>query len=333
MSKLRESDQSVGASRKDQGGTAGSCNETGHNVGRRWVVATIGLGIFSPLVLEGLDMIAGTNNIVGGSDAIRRREKEALMGLAEAFPYPLVNVPVADALTTWEEMRSGPGTPVILGDPEEIGLLMEFMGSDWDGQGTAEEILAKASAFAFPDDLHARRQAEMGEAMKFLSDDPKAREFVQSLSEIGAVIDGGPELGTWPEDPPADAGLSFPDKYEVSNGEVVAKKVERVMIATFPTDDWTEVFAYAGFGGWNACPWPHEHVAAFRHWTARYRLELVSMSHDTLQLRAARRPETREEALTLAREQYDYCPDLGEQSLSELAASLMVNDWWFFWWD
>jgi Domain of unknown function (DUF4253) len=122
---------------------------------------------------------------------------------------------------------------------------------------------------------------------------------------------------------------------DVQDGHVVMQKVKRAMIATFPTDDWTEVFAQARFGGWNACPWPHEPVASSPPCTARHRLKRVGMSHDTRQLRAERKPATREEALALAREQYDYCPDLVDQGvpLRDLAAGLMANDCWFFWWD
>ena len=42
------------------------------------------------------------------------------------------------------------------------------------------------------------------------------------------------------------------------------------------------------------------------------------------------------EALDLAREQYAYCPDLvdqGTETLSALAASLLKDEWWHFWWD
>jgi hypothetical protein len=53
-------------------------------------------------------------------------------------------------------------------------------------------------------------------------------------------------------------------------------------------------------------------------------------------LRTTRFAATREEALDLAREQYLYCADIVDQgtgSLSLLAANLMVDPWWFFWWD
>jgi hypothetical protein len=53
-------------------------------------------------------------------------------------------------------------------------------------------------------------------------------------------------------------------------------------------------------------------------------------------LRVASRPKTRKEALALARDQYIYCTDLIDQgggTYSALAADLMANDWWHFWWD
>lgn len=252
-----------------------------------------------------------------------------------SYPFPLIDVPVEDALATWQDMTSRPGSPVVLGDAEEVAMLLENMSYDMPGLGSTEETLAKAANYVFPDDLRARKKADDVAARAMLQNDPQARAFVEALSAIGAMVGGDPPLGDWPTEPFDNPVLVFPDKYEIKGGEVVTTKVETVMIATFPTDDWTEVFAYARFGGWNACPWPHEHVAAFRHWTERYGLRLVGMSHDTLYLRATRKPKTREEALELAREQYDYCPDLVDQGvpLRELAAGLMANDWWFFWWD
>jgi hypothetical protein len=65
-------------------------------------------------------------------------------------------------------------------------------------------------------------------------------------------------------------------------------------------------------------------------------VELVGLSFDVTNLQTAKRPETREVALALAREQYTYCNDIidqGTDTLSALAATLMVSDWWYFWWD
>src|SRR5262249_5046813 len=110
----------------------------------------------------------------------------------------------------------------------------------------------------------------------------------------------------------------------------------KVHIAIIPTDDWTTIPAYLNWGGWNACPHPEYHIAALRSWRDRFGAELVGLSFDVMNLRVARRPATREAALELAREQYFYCGDIVDQgtgTLSRLAATLMTDDWWFFWWD
>ena len=56
-----------------------------------------------------------------------------------------------------------------------------------------------------------------------------------------------------------------------------------------------------------------------------------------MDLQVERRPNTREQALELAREHYVYCNDIVDQSetgtLSSLAACLFVDNWWNFWWD
>jgi len=60
------------------------------------------------------------------------------------------------------------------------------------------------------------------------------------------------------------------------------------------------------------------------------------MSFDTINLQVANRPKTREEALALARDQYVYCPDIvdqGVETYNALAADLVANYWWYFWWD
>jgi hypothetical protein len=56
----------------------------------------------------------------------------------------------------------------------------------------------------------------------------------------------------------------------------------------------------------------------------------------TLNVRVVRKPIAREEALALARVQYEYCNDLVDQdvnTLRALAADRMAHDWWYFWWD
>ena len=90
------------------------------------------------------------------------------------------------------------------------------------------------------------------------------------------------------------------------------------------------------WGGWNDCPSAEYHVAALKAWHDRYGAELVGLSGDVMNLHVTRRPGSREAALDLAREQYLYCADIvdqGVETLSALAATLMANSWWYFWWD
>ena len=73
-----------------------------------------------------------------------------------------------------------------------------------------------------------------------------------------------------------------------------------------------------------------------RTWSAAFGVELVALTSDTLELRAARRPAGRDEAIDLALDQYLYCYDIvdqGTETVDVLAAMLLKSDYWFFWWD
>jgi Domain of unknown function (DUF4253) len=55
-----------------------------------------------------------------------------------------------------------------------------------------------------------------------------------------------------------------------------------------------------------------------------------------MELEAARKPSTKEEALKLAQEQYWFCYDIVEQgvgTIENLAGGLMASSVWYFWWD
>jgi hypothetical protein len=139
-----------------------------------------------------------------------------------------------------------------------------------------------------------------------------------------------PPLGEWPATPNPSAGLS------VAHNLLTRKPLPKVYIGLAPTDDWTAIPAFLRWGGWNDCPRAEYHIAALRTWRDRYGAELVGINSDTINLRVATKPKTREEALALAREQYIYCADSIDQgvgTLSALAADLMADDWWYFWWD
>lgn len=243
----------------------------------------------------------------------------------ERFPYPIVRAPGSEALQVWRRLRAKGGTPVILGGEPDFERVAGFREIQAEDDLTPQRILAKAATYNFPEDLRARVARERGA----FQEPPISGAETHSRAEVEAAPDA------WPDRAPADPGLTVNAEFVTAESGYSVRPYDEVVIAHLPTDDWTEAFAYLAFGGWNACPMPHEHVAAFRYWTARYDLALVGMSGDVLNLRAGRAPQTRAKALSLAREQYDFCADIVDQGigLQALAAGLMAGNWWYFWWD
>lgn len=221
------------------------------------------------------------------------------------FPYPHVTVPGTEALTTWERLRrEGKGWPVIVGNDEEFAQLIDGFGANSEAGPAA--ILAAAGKVRLPGDLKKAFAEEYG----------------------GEAV---AEEGEWPA-----RGKAGQPGLTVASDILTGKPHARVHIVQLPTVDGSEAPAYLRWGGWNACPAPELHVALLRQWKQGYGAELVGLSGDTMNLRVARHPASREEALAVAREQYLYCVDIVDQgvgALRPLAASLMESDWWFFWWD
>jgi Domain of unknown function (DUF4253) len=106
---------------------------------------------------------------------------------------------------------------------------------------------------------------------------------------------------------------------------------EVVTLAFIPAETSAEVPAYLQLGGWNAVPEADIMVALFRKWQRDYGAEIVAVSLDAIDVRVSRKPETREEALLLAREHRKFCN--AGATLAETAAELMETDWWHFYWD
>lgn len=237
------------------------------------------------------------------------------------FPYDYVKVSGVDAYPTWQRLRAqGTGWPVIIGGQDDFARVTEqFLldaghyspapGQSQQSPQSPQQIIAVAASITIPDTLERLWQEEYGE-----------EDEAPSL----------PPIGVWP---PASSGgqpgLTVDRDYK-------GKFLPWVYIVVLPTSDPTEAPAYLRWGGWNACPSPEVHVATLRFWRRRYGVEVVGMSGDVINLLATSRPQTREEALTLAKEQYFYCADIvdqGTETLAPLAAGLMESDWWFFWWD
>lgn len=230
--------------------------------------------------------------------------------------YRIEAVPGARALARWEELRvGGEGYPVIVGDAEVLNNLLEFV-PDHDSPDIAA-TLAKAEGLAWPQAIADLKQRTREALIKEYGADE-----IEDLPE--------PELGRWPARPEVATVPSAP--YNILTGA----PFDPCYILVVPARHGWEVPAYTSWGAWNENPPPELHIAALRSWHQRFGAELVGMSTDVLDLRVTQRPANREDALALAREHFEYCPDIvyqGTDTLAPLAASYMVSDWWYFWWD
>lgn len=267
----------------------------------------------------------------------------------KTLPFPFVAVSGARALAEWERIRlEGRAWPVIIGGALAASYLEEMFS--YDGR-TPEQIITAADALVFPETLLALRRAEHEETLQDLRDRPPEEVAFRMLDgseadllaedagrpvTVGELLKqseaGGdePELGTWPEEPESHQGLASILDFQTG------KPLDTIYILSVPTTDPTTVPAFLKFGGWNACPPPEHQVATLRGLRERYGAELVACTNDTIELRVKHRPQTREEALELARGLHAYCNDSidqGHETLSAYAAYLMASDWWYFWWD
>ncbi|MBC7174393.1 MAG: DUF4253 domain-containing protein, partial [Polyangiaceae bacterium] len=138
-----------------------------------------------------------------------------------------------------------------------------------------------------------------------------------------------------PDESPSDDAAPFAG-FATPNDLVTGRPHPLVAVALFPVHAGFEVPALVGWGGWNACPYPEEHVSLLRHFHERFGAELVCMTQDVLELEVTRPPAHFEDALPLARLMHAYCPDIVEQgvgSVGALASGLVGGTSWFFWWD
>ncbi len=203
----------------------------------------------------------------------------------------------------------------------------------------------------FPDTQRILRQAEEINAIQWFA--RTYREHVENLKqEMERLAQEGYEedaahfrtrlqqqdglqgfpRGDWPEDTdptsPFWIGARITHDRDMHSYEVT--------IALLPRPHCWQVPAFLKFGGWNACPWPHEHVTILRYWEEQFGARVVCLTEDTIECMVSRPPRTRRDALLLARDQYLYCEDIVEQgtrSLDALAAGLLNGESWYFWWD
>jgi|ERR1043166_3089064 hypothetical protein len=244
---------------------------------------------------------------------ISKSELEAKLGTSALTEHPhrfgtmVYSFAVAgkDAVATWRKLRqSAPGLrfwPVIFGEAENVGRICEIFGTP-DAENPAEAIR--------------------------LASETDVQEFFQGRAE---EFSGEGAHGAWPKEAEGMTDFTIPRKI-LKPGEFH----ESVVIGLVPAKHSWEVPAVLSFGAWNDCPEPVAQAAVLRYWNEIYGTELVGLSGDVLELEAARRPSTKEEALQLAQEQYWFCYDIVEQgvgTIENLAAGLMSSSVWYFWWD
>ncbi|QQE13234.1 DUF4253 domain-containing protein [Planctomycetota bacterium] len=152
--------------------------------------------------------------------------------------------------------------------------------------------------------------------------------FEQQGYEDG-IVDEWPDYLEFPNDP---TQLDFSIHKETLTGKLLANLVG-VQITT--THSY-QAFAHLNFGGWNDCPNPEIHCAIWKMWEEKYGAKVIAIGVDTVEAYIQSPPKTPEQANELAAQQYMYCTDIVEQgceSVEVLAAGLLNNNQWFFWWD
>ena len=220
------------------------------------------------------------------------------------FPYPCEIVDGSAALARLAELRArGEGTVVMLGDQDDAERTLESFASE---EACPEDLLAEA------DDI---------DVQAWFAD--RAEEYAEDECE--------PEAAEWPEE-----GVAPTDQLSAHVDVLTQKPHDRVYLATLPTSQPWQAACYLKIGGWNAVPFAPEHAALWRYWGEKYGATVASITSDVVEFTVDRPPQTREEALQLAREHYLYCSDIvdqGVESIEVLAATLLNAPVWFFWWD
>jgi hypothetical protein len=269
-----------------------------------------------------------------GQDDWQARAEEMRRAVLAAFPFETVRAPGSQALARWEQLRGeGRGWPIVIGGEENFAIVAESLQMMTESGHAGAAAIAAAATLRFPEDMRARRAVDLQRMIE------RTQETNPDLARQLAAIEVDEEMqdiphGAWESG--GSAGLSVAQEFVFDERNSFMRPHAEVVIALLPVDNGADAIGMLGFGGWNECPFPAEHVAAWRRWHAQYGVEVVGVSNDVINARARTRPATREEAMALALEQFEYCTDIVHQgvgTIEALAATLMAEDWWYFWWD
>lgn len=222
------------------------------------------------------------------------------------LPFEIVPVRGRTAVADWQRLRDAwrPAgfCPVVLGDATNVSAVFTNYSAN---ERTTAEILASAGTRSAAQFFAGRQSGE--------TDQPSFDDE-----------------GNWPFRAPKSADFT------IHRDLFTGKTKDIVFIARLPTTTAAEIPALLKFGHGDEGPSAADHVSVLRHWDETYGVEIFGLTSDRLECRVARPPATRQNAMTLAREQYLYCNDIVEQgteSLPILAATLIHASNWYFWWD
>ncbi len=220
-----------------------------------------------------------------------------------SFPYPLERVAGAQALDKLAQLQgAGRGIPVILGEESVLEIMEENLD---DADQAVDDLIVVAQAIDVPAWLHARADEEEG---------------YYAIDE-----------GEWP-----DIDTAPSDQLSVHKDILTNEPHAEVVIALIPAEQSWMIPCYLRAGGWNECPQAEEQAAVFKYWEDKYGATIACVSSDVIELQVARPPQTREDALALAKEQFIFCADIvhqGTETIEALAATLLNGRVWYFWWD
>jgi len=222
--------------------------------------------------------------------------------------FTTIKIPGADAIRVLNEYRSRyPATgqyPFLIGDGDELEGVQEM--AEFNEQEPTEII---------------RASFEISIAKWIAGREEEAEEFGYSSHE---------SAGEWP-------GEIFEKGAIALHRDVLTKEFKpEVHLGIATIDEPWHLPAVLQYGAWNECPGAEVHCAFHRQWQAEFGSEITGMSNDIVECTVARPPTTREAAVKLAWEQYWYCADIVDQgcgTVSNLAATLLKSDYWYFWWD
>jgi hypothetical protein len=215
-----------------------------------------------------------------------------------------LKVPLPDALVYWQtlhDLSHATGyLPVIMGDSQQLerfNLMLDLYNRSADRYAmTIDAILARSLALDV-DAWFARA----------ITDQELKREDWSHLETVNQEVE-------W----------RLPMYYR-----------DDLNIALTPTLHSWKLPAYLKFGNFNACPTPEVHVALCKRWDELMGLEVIHLSHDTIDARIIRPPTERELALRLAQEHFVYCGETASfgNTVERHAERLMQGQPWHFWWD